>query len=321
MAFFWIATRSRRVLIIVLKVGLLGTLLSQVVGIVCWLGALSDRFLVLVQPDPAYGGYAAYGMSLEANVFAGLTTLWAVVAVSTRVAAVVGWKHCRVLVVLLSPLTSIAAHTRAAFVVSIGLCLFLALRSARRSQLLLFVPVALVACWTALQFVAQILGLGKFTQLFEFSSGTGQYRANSWVQAVIDLRTHPIGLLVGFELNAFGQRHLDPTLFAPGASWFLSNLPLQVLYDGGTIAVILASGALFLVAHQTRGPTRLFFIAAYVALGSQASTLWLLQTWVFAGLYPIVVSGRSSDGVEQESRADRAAMERAVSADVPSRGP
>lgn len=285
-ALAWLVTRDMRLLKTAIRTGLVATLASQVLGLACWLGASTGSFVFLVQSDPVYGGYASYGTVFEANVFAGLVTLWSIVACSSRVSALVGLKRVRVIIVCLTPLVCIAAHTRTAFVVAILLWVFIALRSSRRFYYILAVPGIAVAVLTAVTSLTVVPGLGKFASPFDFQGGTGGYRANSWAQALVDIKGSYGFWLLGGGLNSFGQRHFDPTLRGTGAPWYLSNLPLDILYDGGVVAVILVGLALAYVLKATSGPTRLFFVIAYVVLGSQASTLWLLQTWVFVALYP-----------------------------------
>jgi hypothetical protein len=261
-----------------------------------WVAATIGTSQFLVQLDPTYGGYAAYVTVFEANILAALVVLWSVVALSDRLAGNVPMLF-RVGLVALTPLVAVVTHTRIAFVVA-AIVLVTAVFKLRKVRWFIII-------WTAslllllFQLDLEGLSLSKFTSPFSLDDGTGRYRSRTWAQAFADLGSNGTAWLTGLGANSFGQRHLDPSLPGSGARWYLGNLPLQLVYDGGVVAVIIL-GILASRLIRVRPSTLSFvFAGSYLILGISTSTLWLMQSWIFIA---ILLVSSTNDAKKYEIR-------------------
>ncbi|SMG36745.1 hypothetical protein SAMN02745947_02513 [Rhodococcus rhodochrous J3] len=276
------------------------------VGIPLWAAAQAGITTWGVQQDYTYGGYAVYVTVYEANIYASLIVLWAIVAM-TQFAAHVP-TSIRMFLVLAAPIATVAAHTRAALVAWV----FAAIVMLFRKKVTTGVKVSLAAAGAfAVAFFANVSatnfdGLSKFVNPFDFSGGTGGYRSDSWQVALSDLSS-TVSWLAGLGLNSFGQRHLDPTKISQQEAWYLGNIGIQILYDGGLIAVLLVAGALVLTLTRARSLDALVLTVSFAIVASLTSTLWLSQTWIFAGL-ALALVGRFDQA--QESTKISVAVDR-----------
>lgn len=269
-------------------VGITLAFVYSVLSISVWAIATVGNSQFLVQLDPTYGGYAAYVTVFEANILAALVVLWAVVALSDRLAG--GVPMCiRVGLVSMTPLVAVVTHTRIAFVVA-AIILVTAIVKLKRARWF-------IVLWTTsiilllFQLDLDDLSLSKFTSPFSLEDGTGRYRSRTWAQAFADLGSSSTSWLTGLGANSFGQRHLDPSLPGSGARWYLGNLPLQIVYDGGLVAVLIL-GILAGVLIRVRPSILTFvFVVSYAILAISTSTLWLMQSWVFVAILLISSTG------------------------------
>ena len=261
--------------------GILLAFIYSVLAIGVWIAATFGTSQFLVQLDPTYGGYAAYVTVFEANILAALVVLWSVVALSDRLAGGVPI-YFRVGLVALTPLVAVVTHTRIAFVVAaiVIVTAVIKIRSARW----------MIIFWTAFLFFLLFqldlegLSLTKFTSPFSLDDGTGRYRSRTWSQAFADLGSNGTAWLTGLGANSFGQRHLDPSLPGSGARWYLGNLPLQLVYDGGVVAVIILGTLAGRLMKIRTSALSFVFVGSYLILGISTSTLWLMQSWIFIAM-------------------------------------
>lgn len=278
----WIATNTEYArLIIKFSIGASAVLCG--VGIVIWYLAQSGLTTWGVQQDFTYGGYAVYVTVYEANIFASLVVLWSVVAM-TKYSRHVS-TPLRMFLIFAAPIASVAAHTRAAlaaWVLAAAIMIF-------RKNVAKGVKASLaLAGGVSVIFFANVAnssldGLSKFVNPFDFSGGTGGYRSNSWQVALQDT-IGSTGWFAGLGLNTFGQRHVDPTKVSQQEPWYLGNISIQLFHDGGILAVILVGGALILTLLWIRSLDALMIALCYGVVATLTSTLWLAQTWIFAGL-------------------------------------
>lgn len=279
----------------IIRWGSIAALVCSSLAIAFWIAATSSLFNFGVQADPAYGGFAAYVFSIEANILGGLLCLWALVAVYNPLSAVP--RLVRVALAVLVPVAILATHTRAALVAYVlGLLACLLLRPNARKIAAASVIFGGVAA-TILLFNGTDKGLGKFADVFDIDGGTGglRYRVNS---VALEEWWSSANRLIGLGWNSFGQRHIDetqPALLLPG---YIGNLPVQIAYDAGLVGILwvgLAVGAVTLcVVRNKRVGLLLAFAVPYVSFSIATSALWLLETWIFVGLAWGLCSGVGS---------------------------
>lgn len=269
----------------IIRWGSMAALVCSSLAIGFWVAATFSLFNYGVQADPAYGGFAAYVFSIEANILGGLLCLWALVAVYNPLGAVP--RLVRLALAVFVPVAIVATHTRAALVAYVlGLLVCLLLRPNARKVAAASVIVGGVAAATLL-FSGTDKGLGKFADVFDIDGGTGglRYRVNNvaleewWTSA---------NRLIGLGWNSFGQRHIDdtqPTLLVPG---YIGNLPVQIVYDAGLVGIFwvgLAVAAVMLcLVRNKRVGLLLAYAVPYLSFSIATSALWLLETWIFVGL-------------------------------------
>ncbi|MDE8585923.1 O-antigen ligase family protein [Arthrobacter sp. NQ4] len=280
----WIA-RTPGIWYTLIRVGSVAALIVSILAIVFWVAASSFLFNYGVQSDPAYGGFAAYGFSIEANILGGLLCLWALVAVYNPLNAVPN--RVRILLAAIVPVAILATHTRAAlvsYVIGLVGCLLFRAR-ARRVAAGSAVLGGIAAAYLLL--TGSDRGLDKFFNVFDISGGTGglRYRVNN---IALEEWWSSSNRIIGLGWNSFGQRHIDdtqPHLLLPG---YIGNLPVQIAYDGGLIGVALvvlaATVVVTQVIRQRRADLLCIFAIPYFAFSIATSALWLLETWVFVGL-------------------------------------
>ncbi len=252
-----------------------------------------------VQIDPAYGGFAAYVFSIEANILAGLLCLWSLLALYNPMSALS--PRIRVPLALIAPIAIITTHTRAALIAyGIGLVIFLASINGSRKLALGVLSLGGAASAVFL-FNSNDSGLAKFTDLFDTSDGTGGQRSRVTAIALNEWGSSD-GVLTGLGWNSFGQRHFDetqPTILPPG---YLGNLPVQIIYDGGLLALIFVGIAVIsgIVTFIKLGKTPLVagLAVPYVVFSLATSSLWLLETWLFVGFVWGYARNEAGNGVD-----------------------
>lgn len=268
-----------------LRFGSVMSLISLFLAISAWLAATAGVAFIGVQVDPAYGGYAAFVFSLEANILGGLICLWGLVAAYNPLRAI--GLRTRVILVSMTPLAILATHTRAALVAYVvGLVLVLLFRPGARK----IIFTALVVGFFSVAFIlaqSSDSGLEKFSSLLDTSSGTGglRYRVNSF--ALSEWWQSP-GRLIGLGWNSFGQRHYDDTQPGLRIPSYIGNLPLQILYDGGLISGLLVLVAASIVVVRFARNRKLGIVLClaipFIIISISTSALWFLETWLFVGL-------------------------------------
>lgn len=279
---------------VIVTIGIRLALGSAILGIAVWAIASLTGYKFLVQLDTAYGGYAAYGTLFEANILSSIVTLWSVVALSSRLCSHVSF-GARLTLIMITPFLAIATHTRIALVgsviVFVAAIVWLPRSRAYFAAMAVVVGIAMAVVTVDLS----SLGLDKFTEPFALDEGTGRYRAVSWERAFQDLNESGwLAWASGLGANSFGQRHLDPSLLGTGARWYLGNLPLQLLYDGGFVSVILVVVGVVRVFPYYAWRIGSVFLAVYVLFAISTSTLWLLQSWIFLAI--ALVDRRQQEG-------------------------
>ncbi len=254
-----------------------------VFGIVAWVTASVGGPVFGVQIDPSYGGLAAYGLSYEANIFAGVTSVWTVVAMSSPREWTL--RATRPALLVLAPVVALISHTRTALIALVaGLVVLLVGRTSGQARkkamsalagLVLVIPLGLA---TGLPGTAEIAG--KFARTLDPGSPNASLRLETSAVALEDLRFSTS--VLGLGTNSYGQRHLrraDDGSLAPG---YLGNLPLQILYDTGLVgAGILVSGLFGATrrrAHAARGTA---ILVTLLVVSLSTSFFWFAATWVF----------------------------------------
>lgn len=269
---------------IIVMVGVRLAFSLSILGVALWIAATSGVGKWFVQWDPTYGGYAAYVTVFEANILASLVTLWAVIALSGRLCSRCG-HIARVGLITLTPIVAIATHTRIALIAS---CLVLVASvfvypKSRVLVLALVATIIVVINFSGIDL--EQFGLSKFASPLSLDEGTGRYRSATWGQAFADIESGGwASSISGLGANSFGQRHLDPSLPGSGARWYLGNLPLQLYYDGGLVAVGLVVFGLVRSFPRTRARLAIFFVVIYTLFAISTSTLWLMQSWIFLAI-------------------------------------
>ncbi|WP_353665316.1 O-antigen ligase family protein [Microbacterium sp. che218] len=297
----WISLDRRRARQVV-RVSIWAAFIASLLAILVWGGTFLGFTSWGVQLDPTYGGYAVYLTSLEANIFAGLITLWSAVAM-TRWGATVP-AYIRVSVVCLAPVVALAAHTRTALIAWVFSLVIFAF--ARRARVVRW-SIGLLLVGVFFLFASGVstggLGLDKFGEIADFGSGTGSYRSLTWEFALQDFLSSGSSL-IGLGNNTFGLRHIDPSKPGLTEPWYLGNVFLQVLYDTGILGSVLLVVAALVLVIRTRSFSGFVILATYLILGALTSVLWLAQTWIFVGLaLCLLIEDKRSAHVPMESTA------------------
>jgi hypothetical protein len=120
--------------------------------------------------------------------------------------------------------------------------------------------------------------LGKFGSL---GGQTTSFRINNWQTAFGDL--HGVHWLIGLGTNSFGLRHIDPTSVHAAATrpGYISNLPLQALYETGVLGVLLLALACgFLVVRSRRRWRTAALLACFLVVAVATSPFYLAYFWL-----------------------------------------
>ncbi len=239
-----------------------------------------------VQPEPGSSTHAAYGLSYEANILASTAAMWLFIAMTSPKARVI-WTYR--LLVPLAFVTLIVSFTRAADVALLVGLLVWAMVEGGRARRVLFMRLGILLVGATLilsvlpTFRSQVTH--RLSQITELQTGTGRDRLKTSAEALNDLASPP-SWLFGLGANSFGQRHHLFTRPEEAVSGYLGVLPLQLLYEGGVVALILLA-AMFAAIQ----PTRLRFrgrafglVAIYLIASVTTSPFWLGSTWVIVAL-------------------------------------
>lgn len=245
------------------------------------------------QFDPAYGGYAVYVLSIEANILGGLVCIWSVICIADPLRQFSS--RLRIAMLFIAPVAILATHTRGAL---LAFVLALAILGFTRGRIIASAAFVGVVCWIGFSLATRYdPGLAKFATGLDFSGGTEIVRYTSWKVAWSDISSSTENFVFGSGFNSFGQRHLDPTVPDMTRPSYLGNLPLQLLYDGGIITLLVVSMVVFAVWRRA-GRAIGFGVAtailvAYTTISIGTSVLWLLETWMLVGL--AAANGRRGD--------------------------
>lgn len=224
---------------------------------------------------------AVYGLSWEANLLASTLAIWAFVGLTSP------RQDVRRIVRIGGPLfllAIVASFTRAVILGATGgLIAWILLRGRnvgeRTGRMVSICVLAALIFVIALPFVVPIEG--KLGNLIDIGSGsTGALRLDAADAALGDL--HGGDLLVGLGANSFGQRHMDPT--QPGTPWYLSILPMQILYDSGIVGVLLLGLALATLNPLRRIGRSVGVLMIYGSAATATSPFWLGTTWLLIAL-------------------------------------
>lgn len=280
----WVAQHSEAWQTMI-KVGVVVNVVCGILAIALWsLATFAGVVDLGVQNDPGYGGYASYVAALEANILAGLLCLWGLLAVWNPNRALPA--GLRVLSIAVTPVAIFTTHTRAALVAYfVGLILAAAFRSGARR--LVLASAILVIPTIPVLLASGDVGFSKFLNLFDTTTGTGGLRERVNTGALNDWLASG-QLFPGLGFNSFGQRNYDltrPELAIPG---YIGNLPLQIVYDGGilALALVVLSAAIAICRLIVKNGLGLVltFAVPYLLFSVATSALWFLETWLFVGL-------------------------------------
>lgn len=259
-------------------------------GVVCtgWAAAVAIAFWLVGrstgEPFVAIDG-AALGLSFEPNLLGATLAMWAFVAF-TGVHSLS--RRTRTIVVALAVAGLAVSLTRAAMVgLALGLLVWAALQGTRAKARALRLLGSLIAISALLVAIAPgaIDPVSKdVSKTFEFSTGTGQQRVESWRTAIHDL--NGFEWVVGLGTNSFGQRHLEPTLPTKPTPQYLANLPLQVVYDTGIVGALLLVATLFSLFRRRsfRDGRAAGLLTVYLACAVATSPFWYGTTWVLVAV-------------------------------------
>lgn len=289
-----------------IRIGALLALTCSALAVLFWAAASAGLSAIGVQVDPTYGGYASYVASIEANVLAGLLCLWGIVAAWNPLGAVNrGVQRC---LVMAAPIAILTTHTRAALVALIlGLCVVFI---CRRSSRVLVLGAGLIGgvASVSLLLAGGDSGFAKFGNLFDTTGGTGGLRLQLNTLAFEEWKNSDSTLL-GLGWNSFGQRHVDPTRPFLNLPAYIGNLPLQLVYDGGLLALAAVGLAAFIVVivllTRKRGGLVLALAVPYLLFSLSTSVLWLFETWFWVGLaWGLMAETRATGSVPVHEAAD-----------------
>ena len=259
-------TRTPRYRPIILRWGTGTAAVVSVLAVAAYISASSGGPQYGVQPDPSYGGYAAYVTTFEANILAGIVTVWFLIAVAARDRVPRWSRRC---LFLFGPLVPFATHTRSAVLaVIVGFVILIAadrrirvvgLRIAALTFLVLVLLVILKPAGFTSAVTKFTTGGTVLTDVPYAGSGlyagTGEVRIDGWKTAVGDLRGS--GWVFGLGTNSFGQRHVDPTRPDIARSDYLGNLPLEIVYDAGVGGVAIAVAVGWVLVRKDTNAIRL----------------------------------------------------------------
>jgi len=268
---------------VAMRVAIATSAMVSVAACVLWALAATDVARVAVQHDTAYGGYAPYVLSYEANTLASSVAIWAVVA------AIVRWPARGLAQVVLHVITVgaiLATHTRAALIAYVAAIVVLACARRAAPFVALFAVASVFIAGTAVVSLRQGTSLqelvAKFSNPVDFQSGSGLARARTSRTAVRDL--HGMNIVFGLGTNTYGQRHLDPTRPGTQAVGYLGSSALQIVYDGGIIALVLIGFVVASVVRRNDWRVWLPMLLVYGISSAGTSIYWFSITWILVAI-------------------------------------
>ena len=235
------------------------------------------------QIDPIYGDIGVFVSTYEANIFAGLVTVWSLIAMTEY--GFILPKKFRLLLIYIAPVVCLLAATRTALLIWVIGVLFLLIskQNWRIFSFLCFVTLISVIFSQIIKDYKTIAISEKFTSVFVSLNQALSYRIETWRIALDDLRSESF-LSHGYGMNAFPDMHLDPSQRKLGLGRFLGNIFLQILYSGGLVSLFFVLMAILVILNYRRSKNGFIIFGAYTLLSLITSTLWLAQTWIFLGL-------------------------------------
>lgn len=270
----------------------LGVVCSSIYALAAWANAMVRGGVAGVQRSQESAVPAAFAFSSEANILAGLLTLCAL--------ALFYWHGSRRLIVVTFALAAIpVTQTRAAMlavVVALPTLFLVAANHAVRRRIAGVVAVAVAVAFTLTATGAPFVGglFAKFGAL-ETSSTNIAYRTRVGGIAIDDLDSYQ-SWIFGLGVNSFGQRHFDPSRPGQHVAAYLSNLPLQILYDTGIVGVATVVSLLVYCLRVTKSRLALPMVLAYLVLSSATSPFWFAFTWLFVAMGVSDVDREKRDG-------------------------
>jgi hypothetical protein len=235
--------------------------------------------------DTVAGVKSAHGLAHEANILGSTAAIWLFIVITSPSRAE-GWS--RKLVVPLGSFILIVSFTRSAVVaLLVGLAWWGFAEGYRaRRQLMARTGVVLIVAVAALVALPSLGApvLTKFARIAKVNEATGKARVDSVSQGMEDLELSGHGWVTGLGANSFGQRHSAFT--AQGSEGYLGVLPVQLLYDGGIVGVLLllaAFGAIrpLRLRQRARG---LGLLVVFLVAALATSPFWFGSTWVLVAL-------------------------------------
>lgn len=256
---------------------------AAVVAIILWTSAQAAGTSLGVFNDT--GATAASGFSFEPNLLGATMALWAYVALTGL--RRMGRRAAAWVVILCTAALSLSL-TRAAMVgLGLGVVVWAALAGVRaRVRLTRFVVAFAALAAMVVVFAPQVAGpiSHNVSDAFDFGGGTGKNRLESWHTAIADMGG--LALVAGHGTNSFGQHHFEPTLPTTPTPAYLSNLPLQILYDTGIVGTVLLTAvvASILGRRRIRDGRAVGLIIVYVVCGAATSPFWYGTTWLLVAI-------------------------------------
>jgi hypothetical protein len=269
---------------VILDTGVAVSALAAFAAVSLWTLSYAGGADIGVQPDPAYGGHAAYVLSFEANTLGSSLAVWGVVAAAARRPhgrSRQVWFHLLIAAGILS------SQTRAALVAYLVGLVIIGVGHRRVSitaVAVMFVSVAVLGAGgrglpTSLAHLSN-----KFLYTLDVHSRDSSLRLHNASVAIKDL--HGLSYVLGLGTNSFGQRHFDSSRPGEQIPAYLGILPLQLLYDSGVVG-FFAAALLWLRAARFGRVTRSSTAAvtlAYLICSTATSVLWFSSTWIFLAL-------------------------------------
>lgn len=258
------------------------SLVLALIAVLLWLAFAFLDSTIGTQGGYASEGRAVFGLSWEANILASTLAVWGFIALSSRDTTVQRIARFGTPIIVAAIAVS---YTRSAIVgLALALIIWIASGDRRATGKVTRIGAIVFGAAVIVSFVPQVASPieKRFTQVFEFNSGTAAFRTESIETAVGDL--HGSGPLVGLGVESFGQRHTDPT--RPGEARYIGALPFQVLYESGLIGLVLLGAALaslrpFARDHAGRA---LAVLAVYLVTATATSPFWFGWTWILIAL-------------------------------------
>lgn len=287
---YWIlrAGMGRDGSVTVARLAVMGSGLMGVASVMVWAYATLGYTGWGVQWDYATRSYVPKLFAYESNILGSTLALWVIVGLALvshhSQSLSKAWRRTTVWSTGLAAAGVVATLSRGATAGLLVGLIILVLRGKANwlKGLLVVVAAALVVSSAGLSPAA--FGPArdlttKMVQITNFDTGTGRVRLHAWQDALGDLDT--TGAAFGLGLNSFGARHQWITGTGEG---YISNLPLQIVYDGGLVALLLFVCFLYVVIKKDGAghdrSFRLAWAATFLVASAATNALWIGSTWV-----------------------------------------